>query len=251
MDSIRKRRNTGRQGGGLARKDAQRLRDTMEKLRGRPFQMRDFVRIASGLQRHQPGYHKIEMRFYAVVRSGAIAVLKVGDTERERLKYRFYKVVDPSKWEPRLLKDHSRRERRVLLNTLIGHNHQPVALPTNADTTLGELIDRAVQEALEKTGVTRRRNGAGEYTFCLVRAADVASADAVAVLERMAEDKMHTWGRAENELLRDHLVLSSSNPLPSIPKWKDLGIEILGTVKARGKREAEMELLALVTAPTS
>lgn len=249
-----KKRNSGRRGGGLPRRDVQRIRDAMEKLRGRPFQVRDFVQVVAGLRHDQPGYHLQQVRFYTIVRSGAIAVLKVGDAGRERENYRFYKVVDPDKWRPRILKDHSRRERAATLATLIQRNHTPVAQETSLDlSNLGQLIDAAVKDAMEKAGIARRRSsggfGTGEYTFCLVRAEEVGRANAVAVLRRMAEDKMHTWGLAEHEYLRDHLVLSTSNPLPSIPQWRELGIEILGTVKARSKAEAEAELLAVVTTP--
>lgn len=247
MDNIKKR-NTGKRGGGLPRKDVQRIRDAMEKLRGRPFQVRDFVQLVAGLRHDQPGYHLQQVRFYTIVRSGAITVLKVGDAGRERENYRFYKVADPDKWHPRILKDHSRRKRAADLATLIKQNHAPVDL-----STLGQLIDDAVKTAMEKVGLTRRRNSGsfGEYTFCLVRAEEVGRANAVAVLRRMADDKMHTWGLAEHEYLRDHLILSTSNALPSIPQWQALGIEILGTVKASSKADAEAALLALVTTPAA
>lgn len=253
MDSPKKR-NSGKRGGGLPRKDVQRIRDAMEKLRGRPFQVRDFVHLVAGLRHDQPGYHLQQVRFYTIVRSGAIAVLKVGDAGRERENYRFYKVVDPDKWHPRILKDHSRRQRAASLATLIQRNHTAVTVETPVDmSTLGQLIDDAVKTAMEKIGLTRRRNSGsfGEYTFCLVRAEEVGRANAVAVLKRMADDKMHTWGLAEHEYLRDHLILSTSNALPSIPQWQALGIEILGTVKARSKADAEAALLALVTTPAA
>lgn len=218
--------------GSITRADFDRTRQVLLKLRGRPFQLHDFIKLLLGkdtTNSEEKGYKRCEMRLFRLLEVGAIRIIKFDGVQRS--KYRYYTVANIDNWHPLL-----RREKRKVATMSSGV--RTIVRPAAADA-----VEAAVHRALEKAGLLHERKGAGEFTFALVHSNQLEQVDPIALLNQLASDKMHSWGRADLEALKDFHIFSCAPPLMSIPKWKELGVDIVATVKARGKRQAEEAFL--------
>lgn len=214
--------------GSITKSDYEHTKQALLRLRNRPFQLQDFIRAMMGRSMDRKLYKKYEMRLYRLLETGAVRIIKFDGVERQKKHHRFYTIGDIDKWQPIV-----RREKRA-------QREAKVFIPRKAQTTDVEAI---VNRLLEKAGLLGKREHDGAFTFALVASKQLEQVDPMLLIERLAVDKMHSWGRADLEALKDYHIFSSAPPLMSIPQWKEMGVDIIATVKARGKRQAEEAFL--------